>query len=380
MTNPLLEAAQQLEDRLLSAEMPDDQRDEGRAYVAGLVRFELQRALIGSDPGRPRLTLCMDDVSKWGLENPDNVYRAATIDGDAEYVLRGERGTTADLAVEVLTGLAGDDGTTGEGISSIDLDELRVDDDGRFEIRIGGDPGPGNHLATGPAAGEVFVRQTLGDWDETVGALTIERVWPAPDAPQLTSGLLTLAAGRLTAAAGFLDTFAATWRETVPVNATTPPAAGKGGGFLPGQRNAVGQFTLRRGEALVVIIEPVPARSLSLAIGHHRWFTSFDYRTRRCHLNRAQARVSSDGRLHFVVCATDPGVPNWIDTVGHERGFMFLRYQGLSGAEPTAPTFAVVPADEVRSLLPDDEPTVDATTRATDMDRRRRAVDRRFRP
>lgn len=380
MMGPLADAAAELEARLLSADMPEAEREEGRAYLGGLVRWELNRALVSSDPGRPALTLCMDDVSKWGLENPDNIYRSAAIDGDAEYVLRGERGTTADLVFEVLTGLAGDDGTVGQGISCLDLDTLAVGADGTFTVRIGPTAGPGNHLATGPGARELFIRQTLGDWDETVGVLTLERLSPPPAPPLPVQARLALAAERLTTAAGFFETFAARWRDTVPVNACTPPAAAGGGGFLPGQRNAVGQFDLAPDDALVVTVDPVPCRYMSLAIGHHRWFTSFDYRHHRCHLNGAQLRMSADGRQYLVLAATDPGVPNWIDTAGHQSGFMFLRYQGVDGAEPGTPAFTVAPVAKVRDVLPAGEPVVSPEARAVEMAARRRALDRRFRP
>jgi hypothetical protein len=168
------------------------------------------------------------------------------------------------------------------------------------------------------------------------------------------------------------------WRAQVPRNAVTPPSGGKGGGFLPGQRNAVGQFEIGADEALVFSFDPVECRYFSFGIGHYRWFVTFDYRTLHSHLNSAQAHGSSDGRVHVVLAATDPGVPNWLDIDGQTQGFIFLRWQGVTGDGPPVPTSRIVPLDAVREHLPDREPIVTPSERASTITARRAAVDRRF--
>jgi len=379
MSHAFYTAAQQLEERLLSVAMPECEREEGRLYVAGLIRWQLERALVSSDPGYPRFTRCMDEVTKWGAENPDNVYRSATIDGEAEYLIRGERGSCADICFEVLPGLPGDDGTAAVGMSFLDLDDLSVDADGTYTIQVGGTRGRGNYLASGPGATEVFVRHTVGDWDEDVGALTIERVGP-PRAPRRVDDLLNLGARRLTAGAGFMEDFATRWRETSPVNALSDPSGANRAGYFPGQRNATGQFELLDDQALLVTFELVRCRYMSLAVSHHRWWVSFDYRNRHSSLNSAQAHVSADGRIRMVLSATDPGVPNWIDTVGHQRGFLFLRYQGVTGPDPSAPHVTLLSVAQVRDALGADEPTISPEARDDRIERRRLALDHRFRP
>lgn len=375
--NPILQAAAEIEAELITADLDDADRAAGRNYLAGLTRWALERALVGSDPQYPCFVRCMDTVSKWGLENPDNIYRSTRIDGSAEYVITGHRGTCADLAIEVLTGLAGDDGTTGQGISSIDVDSLQVESDGSYRIQVGGPERGGNHLPTGPDANEIFVRHTFGDWDEDAGDIVISRVSPVGPRPGIDE-LLDHGARVLRGQAGFMTAFAEGWRAQVPRNATTPPSGGKGGGFLPGQRNAVGQFDIGAGDALVCTFDPVPCRYFSFGIGHYRWFVTFDYRTLHSHLNSSQAHVSTDGRLRVVLAATDPGVPNWLDTAGQRQGFIFLRWQGVSGDDPAPPHTSLVPLSEVRGQLPPGDPLIDAAERAATVAARRAAVDRRF--
>ncbi|HTK66794.1 MAG TPA: hypothetical protein VL595_30755 [Pseudonocardia sp.] len=376
--NPILAAAAELEAQLITPDLAPSEREAGLRYLAGLTRWATERALVGSDPQLPCFVRCMDTVSKWGLENPDNIYRSARIEPDAEYLITGRRGTCADLAIEVLTALAGDDGTTGQGISSIDTDTLRVEPDGTYRIQVGGSAAAGvNHLPTGPGATEVFVRHTLGDWDEDAGDIVISRVSPPGPRPGVEE-LLEHGARTLRGQAGFMAAFSQGWRGQVPRNAVTPPSGGKGGGFLPGQRNAVGQFEVNADEALVFTFDPVDARYFSFGIGHYRWFVTFDYRTLHSHLNSAQAHVSEDGRLRVVLAATDPGVPNWLDIDGQTRGFIFLRWQGVTGDGPPTPASTIVPLAEVRRHLPDGEPTVTPAERAATIAARRAAADRRF--
>ena len=44
------------------------------------------------------------------------------------------------------------------------------------------------------------------------------------------------------------------------------------------------------------------------------WFSSLEYANRQTSLTADQAVLDDDGAFRFVVCATDPGVANWLDT------------------------------------------------------------------
>jgi hypothetical protein len=173
-----------------------------------------------------------------------------------------------------------------------------------------------------------------------------------------------------------MTAFADGWRGQVPVNAVTPPRGYQGGGFMPGQYNAVGQFHVEPDQALVFRFEAVDCRYWSFGVGHHRWFVSFDYRTRHCHLNSTQLRTSSDGAVYVVLAGTDPGVANWLDV--DPRGFIFLRWQGVHAEEPARPDATLVPLADLRAHLPADEPLVSPDERADVIAQRRTGADRRF--
>ena len=58
---------------------------------------------------------------------------------------------------------------------------------------------------------------------------------------------------------------------------------------------------------------------------------SLDYRYHPISLNNQSARLATDGSLGIVVAARDPGLsahPNWLDTTGHRRGTIGVRWVG----------------------------------------------------
>jgi hypothetical protein len=62
-------------------------------------------------------------------------------------------------------------------------------------------------------------------------------------------------------------------------------------------------------------------------------------------LTADQARIDPDGRMRFVISERDPGIANWLERTGHDRGYVQLRWQRLS-----------------RDLGPEDGPEVKVVT------------------
>jgi hypothetical protein len=72
---------------------------------------------------------------------------------------------------------------------------------------------------------------------------------------------------------------------------------------------------------------------------------SLDYRFHRIHVNSATATPGPAGRVRLIVAHTDPGLPNWIETVGHRFGtmcFRWVRPELPDGLEPPVPSCRVV--------------------------------------
>ena len=63
------------------------------------------------------------------------------------------------------------------------------------------------------------------------------------------------------------------------------------------------------------------------------WMESFDWRVAPVSINNFSATPAEDGSVTIVVAEQDPGLPNWIATLGHRRGLMAFRFARL-GEQP----------------------------------------------
>ena len=84
------------------------------------------------------------------------------------------------------------------------------------------------------------------------------------------------------------------------------------------------------------------------------WYLSMDFANHQTSLTAHQARHDEDGMIRFVVSERDPGLTNWLECTGHNRGYLQLRWQRVSRELTAAdgPTAEVVPFDELRTQLP----------------------------
>jgi hypothetical protein len=105
-------------------------------------------------------------------------------------------------------------------------------------------------------------------------------------------------------------------------------------------------------EALVIEATPPRCDHWNFQLNNH-WMESLDYRFHRIHVNSALAATRPDGSIRVIVAHTDPGLPNWIETIGHRFGtmcFRWVRPEMPEGVEPPVPSCRVVKHAELASL------------------------------
>ena len=338
----------------------------------------LDQGFILHDPLFPEFRLS-DRHNQFGLFNPDNRYHLASISAPGRYVVRGRRGTSADLQIQVGSGVF-----KLETVSQMSSEELVTDDEGNFEIVISDTCEGDNWLAIADGergATTVLIRESFMDWErETAGTWTIERTdtWGTPRplvTPDLVSGQYARAAQHLTTSTAGWVAFVGKLLGELEPNTLSEPAESASGG-LTGQFNVKGVFPAHADTATVISVPRSRARYQSIQVGD-LWFNSLDYTRRQTSLTAALARPSSDGLLHMVVSRRDPGVANWLDPAGASTVFAFLRWQGLPGRrfrKAHRPTVRVVPFDELRAHLPHDEPHVGPEARAEQLAARQAAA------
>lgn len=108
------------------------------------------------------------------------------------------------------------------------------------------------------------------------------------------------------------------------------------------------------------------------------WLTTMDYRyTHSGGINCRQRVLEEDGSVRIVISHRDPGVPNWLETAGHEEGRLGIRWL-LADHVPETRTRLVKLAD-LPSALPENARRFDPAQRPEAMRRRRVEINRRFR-
>jgi hypothetical protein len=110
----------------------------------------------------------------------------------------------------------------------------------------------------------------------------------------------------------------------LPVNTMTEPRLTPGG--LATQYSSVGHYELDDDEALIVTVPASDAPYQGFQLGS-MWYISLDFVNHQTSLTAHQARHDPDGVLRFVVCEQNPGLANWLETTGHRRGYLQIRWQ-----------------------------------------------------
>lgn len=341
--------------QILRPEAPDSALDraEGWRYLTRLLRIGLEMHLEFADPDFPGFFLPSHETGKIGADNPDNAYLFAKISGRNDYVIRGKRGSVPYLSFGTQKGGYETNGKM-EQTGFLDGKDLQLGEDGSFEIHLSAIPVPGNWLRIEPDSNAVIVRQTFSDRGKEVPAqMRISRAradaQPAPlSAQRLQQGLHNTAR--------FVEgtaTLFANWAQSyLPHANQLPPADQALCQSVGGDPNIFyyhSYWQLGADEALLIRLPRIPdCRFWNLQIDNW-WMESLDYRYHHIHLNKYSAQLAPDGSLTVVLAHRDPGHANWLQTAGHDRGTMCLRWVGAS--EPVHPSTQVVPFHQLKSAL-----------------------------
>lgn len=331
---------------------PDDafDRAEGFRYLSRLTRVALESYIEFADPAAPVLRRPAHETVKIGADNPDNHYQSAAISGEHRYRLSGTRGTVHYLGFGTYAGNYGSSGRSGQ-TGYVEAADLEIASDGSFEIELACEaPASGNWLPMEPDTSSLIVRQTFQDRaHERIADLRIERIGadgpPAPLTPEKLDAGLAAAAAYVAGTANLFCDWAEAFKQRPNELPPFDPAKASAAHGDPHIRYYHGYFELAADEALLVEFTPPRCDYWNFQLNNH-WMESLDYRHHRIDVNHHGAVKEPDGSVRLVVAARDPGHPNWLDTAGHARGTMCLRWI-RADAHPT-PRTRVVAASTLR--------------------------------
>ncbi len=302
---------------------------EGYRYLTRLARAGLEAFVEHADPRAPVLHRVVHETVKMGADNPDNYYQTACISGAFEYRIRGQRNTVHYLGFGTQIGHYGQGGGLPPS-GYLEGSQIELEPDGSFTIMVSCKKQAKNWLPMLPESGNLVVRQTFLDrTTEKPADLIIECIGsdnqPQPLTPKMVDDGLK-SASTLVAGASLLF---AKWARDFQKHSNTLPM------FDPAVSNAAGgdpniiyyhsHWALAPDEALVIDALPPACDHWNFQLNNY-WMESLDYSHFTIHTNKHLARYRPDGSVRIVVAHADPGVPNWINTVGHQSGTMCFRW------------------------------------------------------
>jgi len=291
--------------------------------------------------------------TRWGIDNPDSVYRVIPISGAERYVIRGR--VPENRVTENYFTLWDDAMGT---VDVLDGRTLVLDADRRFEISVDSDPAGDrpNHVRSAPRAKEFFIRDVVMDWKtEMINELSIERLGDPPArGPASFDEDVARAIEYMWRWAKETDR----WNKQsdgTPPNELAYTIDRDTDGALRNQIYVFGRFALPSSENALVIDVDLGGADYFIAPITNAWGTTNGIDTRTGSLNRAQALPNADGTLSIVLAVRDPGVHNWLDPSDMRSGFLTLRWAEFEGGKPGPGLSAksrLVRLSELRDNLP----------------------------
>lgn len=269
--------------------------------------------------------------SRWGLDNPDSVYRVIPIDGAERYVIRGKVHHPR-LTENYFTLWNAHMGT----VDVLDGKTLVLDNEGRFEIFVDSDEkgARANHVRSAPEAVEFYIRDVVTDWaNERPNDLTIERLGGAPTTPERSFDQKVADAQAM-----LIRNVDNTMRWNAqaldkPANMFDFVIDRDTDGALRNQVYIMGHFQLADDEGLLIEIG-LGGAAYFLAPITNVWGTTNDIVHANGSLNLSQMKRDADGGVRLLVSRRDPGIWNWLDTCDMADGLMTLRWAEFASGRP----------------------------------------------
>lgn len=413
---------------------------EGYRYLAGFLHHGIERA-FHEDPHFPAFRNALSIYNKSTIENPDAIYFYAPIDGSKRYRVtatlpdyrhwRGEpRAESGLIAAQYLlfetstAPMSGDTGNLAEltkgyrtSFGTLDSSEIKISDQGEIELLLGPEKPEGytgDFICTrkppnkhNPNGGDRYAdylsgRQIFLDWEREIPIelkiTALDYVGDHPDAstPAHTAKQLrrmgSIIDGQMRFWMDFYDKVlnshasypADSGPYFFPINAYNEPNAPSNatGGGMSTNISAGGIFDLAPDEALYIEARFIDTPLFSNCYLNNLWGESADYCNHQSSLNLEQMHLGPDNIQRWVIAHKDPGILNWLDTTGIEKGFIANRwvYSEFPEQADWPKIFAKkIRFSEIDSHMPEDMPRVTPEQRKAAIAIRQAHVQRRFR-
>ena len=335
---------------ILSDAINEREASEGMRFLLRVIAMSQDVSGDGYAPA-PHFARMDTQRRKVGGDNPDAEYDLVVWSGDRDYKITGNVGSVDHMSFTVLSRQPSGRSKT---LGYVNEQTIGADANGNFTLWLTSEKpnAAGLWIQTEPGAGSILVRQYIGDRAteklatyriEVVGREHLDPLPPSSDAEVARS---------IHGARAGLQTLATLHRIITPSihdsrNAFQRLNSDNFGADISGSDNLymIGTYAINADEALIIEVDALDVRYWNLAI-ESPWHESVDYAQRKGSRTHDDVTADPDGKIRFLIAHARTDHPNYIETAGHSRGFMTLRWVGERETEAVLPTVTLLPLAE----------------------------------
>ena len=337
----LLSAAREM---VLNDARTEQEAVEGMRWLLRTVAMSVEVA-ADANPRRPYFQRMDTLVRKVGGDNPDAEYEFAAIDGQYDYKITGNIGSVRYLG---FTFNAGQGTTTRRQFAYLSDKTLELDQDGNFTLILSQEPTDtsGQWIQIPDDASGILVRQYIANRKkEELATLNIDVLGsPIQFSPVTDQEIADAIIGTSYAFLSLTTLHHRVLPELMEkTNVFIKATSDSLGGAISGNDNLymIGSYQLADDEALIMLVQPPKTRYWNIAL-ESRWHETADYLHRPTSMTLDEVNYNEDGSVEFIVAHKDPGLPNWLDTSGHNFGFITLRWLDALDEDVPMPELQVI--------------------------------------
>jgi hypothetical protein len=321
---------EKLKQMILHDAADEQEVGEGLRGILKIMSMEITDT-VDSDYMNPLFARLDSRHREVGAFNPDAEYDQTRIDGQYDYAITGNLGTVRYVSMTI-------NGTGPDGkniiVGYMDDQDIRAlaDKNGDFTIWLTREKPAkaGGWIKIDNSASGVVARQYIADrHKEKMATFAVTAVGAGlPDIDRMSDDEIGFRIGKV-ASALLVNS---TWHRTL-----MPYAMGKPNTFFEKSGAAIGgnvantenlydmaHFQVGDDEALVIDFMPPKTKFWNLTSATY-WHESQHYLTLPVSLTLDEVTKRPDGSVRFILTDKDPGLPNWIRTFQHKRGFLIMR-------------------------------------------------------
>ena len=265
--------------------------------------------------------------SRWGIDNPDSVYRVIPISNDQSYVIRGKLGKQ-EFNENHFT-LWDEDMKT---IGLISGNEIVGDQNGYFEITVDSSQSSNsiNHIQTSEGAKEFYIRDTIIDWqNDRPNLLEVENISHNKINKPFSKKKNVEIVNKYMKKWAFNTS---RWNQQAlskPENEFSFRIDRDTDGALRNQVYLMGHFDLPSKDYCIYLEIFLDDAKYFIAPITNIWGTTNEIIKKNGSLNNHQSKINDSGTYSFILSQEDPGIHNWLDPSGLSEGILTLRWSGF---------------------------------------------------